>query len=452
MSIRKKLIGLTVLAGLLAALLAVASTAGAIGHSELTLAKTSDLIDNDFSGDLSVGDVINYTITATNTGTGILTNVTVTDDFLALTCDDEPPNGLGENAAITCTGSHTVLPEENGTAITNVATAVSSQTATVEARVDNWVFFHGQLILTLTGTESFTFEAGGTTVDTQPITATRCQVDSPTDFVSVDGLNTEKIGLLNHGFGIKAKGSGTDCGLVDFGDGTVVIALAGDLAAKEFDSLAMDMEGKGLVTIQAQLLNDGASVGYFCATTDESVVEETFDCDEDPSTVDSTEFRGLGADSGPDARDGDNFRWIIEDFGVADELRLTVHPDSDKSSGFSLKGGGDGGDVEPTVFSIIDDIDGVLACGDTVRETEGALEGTFTRIDDSGSGGTCALKPYSLVIDALGETISFTPEGELATYSAILTKSPDLSGTVPSVPILEYDDFTFGGGFRDMLT
>ncbi len=53
---------------------------------ELSLTKTSTYDDNDGSGDLSVNDVINYTVTATNTGTAVLTNVTVSDTFVTLTC------------------------------------------------------------------------------------------------------------------------------------------------------------------------------------------------------------------------------------------------------------------------------------------------------------------------------------------------------------------------------
>ena len=58
----------------------------------------------------SVGDVINYTIVAKNTGNVVLHNVTITDDNAALgTCTPTiPVTNLAINATITCTASHTI--------------------------------------------------------------------------------------------------------------------------------------------------------------------------------------------------------------------------------------------------------------------------------------------------------------------------------------------------------
>src|SRR5205823_647469 len=53
---------------------------------ELTIVKTNDStttwVDADNSGDVSVGDTIEYTYTVKNTGTANLTGVTVVDDKL----------------------------------------------------------------------------------------------------------------------------------------------------------------------------------------------------------------------------------------------------------------------------------------------------------------------------------------------------------------------------------
>ena len=56
------------------------------------------------------GDVINYTITATNAGNVTLTNVTVVDPLLGtLSCTPTQPATLLPGASIVCTGSYTLL-------------------------------------------------------------------------------------------------------------------------------------------------------------------------------------------------------------------------------------------------------------------------------------------------------------------------------------------------------
>jgi len=85
------------------------------------------LIDNDASNDVSVGDVLNYTITATNTGTAQLTNLVVSDPLITPntnTCALVAPGG-------TCvlTGSYTVTPADVvAGAINNTASSDSDQT------------------------------------------------------------------------------------------------------------------------------------------------------------------------------------------------------------------------------------------------------------------------------------------------------------------------------------
>ena len=87
-------------------------------------------MDNDGSGDISVGDVLNYTVTATNTGTAILTNVDINDAMLtpnSTTCALLPPG-----ANCTLTGSYTVvLADVVAGSIVNTATSVSDQTPPV---------------------------------------------------------------------------------------------------------------------------------------------------------------------------------------------------------------------------------------------------------------------------------------------------------------------------------
>ena len=82
--------------------------------------------DNDDSGNVSVGDVLTFTVTATNTGTATLTNVQVSDPLTtpnSANCASVPVNG-------TCvlTGNYTVKTSDaqNGS-INNTGTAIATQ-------------------------------------------------------------------------------------------------------------------------------------------------------------------------------------------------------------------------------------------------------------------------------------------------------------------------------------
>src|SRR6185295_6585189 len=73
-------------------------------NPSLSITKEADVASYD-----SVGDVISYTITATNTGNTTLQSVTVTDPNVS-DLDCTPVNGspLAPNASMICTASHTV--------------------------------------------------------------------------------------------------------------------------------------------------------------------------------------------------------------------------------------------------------------------------------------------------------------------------------------------------------
>jgi len=62
--------------------------------------------DGDGSGDVSVGDVLTYTITATNDGTTSLTNVEVSDPMISPTL--ETCATLAPGASCVLTGTYTV--------------------------------------------------------------------------------------------------------------------------------------------------------------------------------------------------------------------------------------------------------------------------------------------------------------------------------------------------------
>jgi uncharacterized repeat protein (TIGR01451 family) len=87
------------------------------------------------SDEADVGDMIDYTLTAGNTGNTTLTNVTVTDPKIgALTCTPAQPATLAPGEKISCTGSYTLTQTDidNGT-VPNTATSASDQTQPTHA-------------------------------------------------------------------------------------------------------------------------------------------------------------------------------------------------------------------------------------------------------------------------------------------------------------------------------
>ena len=79
----------------------------ASGFSQLTVTNAlTGNADNDHSGSVTVGDVLTYTATATNTGTSVLTNVQISDPQLTpntVTCAS-----VAVSASCVLTGTHTV--------------------------------------------------------------------------------------------------------------------------------------------------------------------------------------------------------------------------------------------------------------------------------------------------------------------------------------------------------
>ena len=85
--------------------------------------------DEDGSGDVSVGDTLTYTITATNTGTANLTNVVVTDDLITPTGGTTPCGPVAPGGTCTLVGTYVVTAADVAAAsIVNTGTADSDQT------------------------------------------------------------------------------------------------------------------------------------------------------------------------------------------------------------------------------------------------------------------------------------------------------------------------------------
>ncbi|MDZ7789009.1 MAG: hypothetical protein U5L08_00655 [Xanthomonadales bacterium] len=88
----------------------------------IALVKQAELLDGVTVGGL--GDVIEYTLVATNTGDVTLDNVEIVDDLIApLTCTPEQPASLAPGETLSCSGTYEIQLSDLGSGfITNVAT------------------------------------------------------------------------------------------------------------------------------------------------------------------------------------------------------------------------------------------------------------------------------------------------------------------------------------------
>ena len=86
--------------------------------------------DEDGSGDVSVGDTLTYTITATNTGAANLTDVVVSDPLITPTGGTTPCGLLAPGETCTLVSTYVVTAADvTAGQIDNTGTADSDQTA-----------------------------------------------------------------------------------------------------------------------------------------------------------------------------------------------------------------------------------------------------------------------------------------------------------------------------------
>ena len=108
--------------------LTISQSCGPLLDIEKTNNSTSDYIDGDGSGDLSVGDTVTYTYTVTNTGGDPLTGVTANDDLLGPITLSNTSIPIGGSVSGTLT--YVLDTGDVGNDIVNIATATSTQTGT----------------------------------------------------------------------------------------------------------------------------------------------------------------------------------------------------------------------------------------------------------------------------------------------------------------------------------
>ena len=91
--------------------------------------------DGDGSGDVSLGDVLTYVVTITNTGTANLTNVEIIDNTITQIGGSSPCDLVEPGETCTLIGTYTVVEGDISGAmtneITNVAMGSSDQTGIV---------------------------------------------------------------------------------------------------------------------------------------------------------------------------------------------------------------------------------------------------------------------------------------------------------------------------------
>ncbi len=106
------------------------NTTNTVQTPELSLVKPAPVnADQDGSGDISVGDTLTYTVTATNSGTITLSNVVVSDALITPNSNTCPTLAVGATCVLTGTYTVTQADVDNGT-ITNNASVASTEVTT----------------------------------------------------------------------------------------------------------------------------------------------------------------------------------------------------------------------------------------------------------------------------------------------------------------------------------
>ncbi len=214
--------------------------------------------DEDGSGDVSAGDTLTYTMTATNSGTANLTNVVVSDSLITATGGTTPCALVAPGATCTLTGTYVVTAADVAAGqIDNTGTADSDQTGAVTD--DETVPVPTPTLSVDKPAPANADEDGSGDVSagdtlTYTITATNSGTANLTNVVVSDSL-------------ITATGGTTPCALVAPGAtctlvGTYVVTAA-DVTAGQIDNIGTaDSDQTGAVTDDETVAaSDSGSVG-----------------------------------------------------------------------------------------------------------------------------------------------------------------------------------------------
>lgn len=163
----------------------------------LNLTKSASLVDTNSNGTADAGEVINYSLTALNSGNVELSDVTILDARLpSLVCAPVQPATLSPAESLVCTGSYTVTPTDVNAQqpISNTATATGTP-PTGPDLIDS-----DTALVPVTGQQpSWTLDKS--VVSGSPFSFEGDRIDYAFDLVNTGGVGIDQIVLVDDRIG-----------------------------------------------------------------------------------------------------------------------------------------------------------------------------------------------------------------------------------------------------------
>jgi hypothetical protein len=223
-----------------------------------------------------------------------------------------------------------------------------------------------------------------------------CRVKQPSatrllDFSATHLGNTAPVGLVSGSMGVFSGSQGTPCSRISAGLNQTLAVQLGPVVTNAipdaaFYRLELDLEAKGNLALDLEILRNGVVVDTYTLRTGSSIVpgvgydlDGGFDSDELLPSVPGTERifncpAPKSGDSGPDAGLLDNCRWTLNELGHGFRLKPSVGDGS-------LEGGSD--TPIATKIYLTEAVIGVLGCTPQTSNTR-RLFG-----DDPQNPGSC---------------------------------------------------------------